>query len=120
MSKEDEDAAEEVCDICKGEIIPESWAQYGWGKGPYYGVGICGCAEGSGLPALKDGDILVDRNYHAIIARSTTYGYRPENIMSVQRQSEDGYFYPVIWHRKDVRLKDEPTPPQPEGEANEK
>lgn len=88
------------CKICKQFVIPEDWRGRAWGKGPHAGVGICSCESGKDFPVLKKGDILIDRNYTAGFAAITTYGYRGENIMTVQRVDEHGHPV-VIWHRRE-------------------
>lgn len=91
------------CMSCGQQFIPPEWADSGWGDGPHAGLGICSCASGDGFPILQEGDLLVSRGHTADFVKSTTYGYRGENIMAVQRKYIDDVGFenwPVIWIRK--------------------
>lgn len=73
------------CEKCGGEVIPSRWKTTdGAGWEGVVGIGTCGCEFG--LPVIKEGDILIDRTYHAI---RTSFGgqdmFRAKNIMAIQR-----------------------------------
>ena len=65
-----------ICEVCKRDI---SHSKDLW---PDYGVCIGGCSQG--LPPLEEGDIIVDRTYHAHLV-TTMEHFRGYNIMTVQR-----------------------------------
>lgn len=85
-----------LCLSCGQQVIPPSWYHV-WGEPPHCAIGICCCQLE--LPVLWEGDILVDRNYDAEVARHQTYGYRAKNIMTISREDDQGRLF-QIWRRE--------------------
>lgn len=90
-------SVENLCKKCNGCIIPKEWANV-WGPGPYYGLGICGCELG--MPELKCGDIIIDRNLDIARAKEASYGLRAQNIIAIVRPYYNVYGqekFTTIW-----------------------
>lgn len=84
-----------LCLSCGAPIIlPEWYGKNNWFEGC---VAIDYCACQYGMPVIRKGDLLVDKNYDIIVA-CLFEKYRSWNLMSITRPGD--WYSETIYHRK--------------------